>query len=718
MSIKIRKYEGGEVFDLPSNYVIESEKNNPLFQKKGSQTVPVNFPTTVKNNRLLNFPFRLDRASKQEGTIDVIVETGSVQQKGLLSVNSAGSKIISGNIGYDESEMYSVFENLKLNEIPDLPEVPVSGNNVDQKIDSILAHLTGVMREQVVADYTIFPVVLVRVKEKQEFGPINIWEIVNEINAGVSYPTNVAIGDLLALENRTIFRYEENELIQIFVPKGYGICPFLKVWRVLELIFSHFKFTVDENPFQTHRQLNKLVLLNNTIDSIVTGRLLYKDMLPDITIKEFLDGLFNKFGMVYFVDSNSRKVSFKFIKDLINPESRFINLTNNKTEELSISFSSPSQLRLKMRRESERAQVLFDTFEEFLKRFKFQFNGGTKATQIFDPEYSRYTIINIFRIFSDNPEEAFTHSSDFFDWDKKTASIAYEDIDMKDLCLPISDYDLMRIPEYLTGFKHAYSDLVVGGEVQQENVNPAKLAFIFSWGLVQSDSNANLIYPFASQFNRDHNGDFMTDGNGVKYDISLTCNREDGLYNRFWKEYDAFLRHSNQEVTGKFHLPEIELSNLKLFNPVFIDNQPYIIDQAKYKLNQKDAISEFTLKTLRLFTPYNLDELWHIPEYTDQVYYWEYTIEVIPPSFPPPNYIRTVKTEFIHQKFITINGIQTPISYLSFLPPTEDQYIANEQRIYQYSRIDRIVYLTNLHEEAEYDFRREYTITFYPERVS
>jgi len=103
--ITIRKIEGGETFDLPADYVIEAEKNNPLFQSKGSQTVPVNFPTTGKNNRLLNFPFRIDRSERQKGTIGVIVETGSVQQKGLLSVNSASASVISANIGYDESEM-------------------------------------------------------------------------------------------------------------------------------------------------------------------------------------------------------------------------------------------------------------------------------------------------------------------------------------------------------------------------------------------------------------------------------------------------------------------------------------------------------------------------------------------------------------------------------------------------------------------------------------
>jgi hypothetical protein len=70
--------DGGESFDLPVDYVIEGEKNNPVFENKGSQTVPVAFLTTVKNNRLLNYPFRLDRSERQEGKVKVLIETGSM----------------------------------------------------------------------------------------------------------------------------------------------------------------------------------------------------------------------------------------------------------------------------------------------------------------------------------------------------------------------------------------------------------------------------------------------------------------------------------------------------------------------------------------------------------------------------------------------------------------------------------------------------------------
>jgi len=717
--ITIRKIEAGETFDLPAGYVIEAEKNNPLFQNKGSQTVPVNFPTTGKNNRLLNFPFRIDRSQRQDGTIGVIVETGSVQQKGLLSVNSASGKSISANIGYDESEMYAVFKNLKLNEIPDLPEAPITGNNINEKIDAILSHLTAVMKGEEETEYCIFPIIIKTYEYSANSFQFKIRELLNGLNDGYLSQT-IAKGELLALENRIIQRVDNSEPINISAPKGYGVCPFLRVWRVIELIFSNFGFAIDENPFKEHRQLNKLCLLNNTMDTILTGKLLYKDMLPDITINDFLDGLYAKFGMLYFIDSNSKKVTFKFLKDLVNPNSESIDLTKNKTEELSIAFSAPKQLRLKMNRELEEAKTLNDTFEEFLSQFVFQF-GGNGATQIFQAEYSRYKITNVFMQFNENPHEVSIYSSDFFDLDKKTPDLAYEDIEMKDLCLPITDYDIYSVSQYNVGFKHVYSDLVIGGNIQTENLNPAKLALIFSWGLMQYGTSMNPeYYPFASQFNRDNKGNFISDINGIKYDISLTCNREDGLYNRFWKEYDAFLRHSNQEVTAKLHLTNNELFNLKLFDNVFIDNQPYLINQIKYKLNVEDSISEFIFRTLRLFNPYNLKELWKIATYKNQEYYWAFTKIETHPIPPYPQYwIRTNSIEEIHdRKFLIINGVQTPITNIANLPPTENQFVSGEQRIYNYTKIYHITLNVPPGIEIEASIASEVTVTFYPEHVT
>lgn len=720
MSIKIRKYEGGEVFDLPSGYVIEGEKNNPVFEKKGSQTVPIALPATIKNNRLLNFPFRLDRSERQEETTRVIVEAGSSQQMGLLSVNSASPKSISSTIGYDESEMYVQFGTMQLRDIPELPVLDFGGNNISERVDSVLFHLTAVMKQQVDTDYYVFPVLLKYEFVTEENVTKSYTEILNDIDTNIIYPDspNGRIAELKALSNRSIIRYENGEEIEISAPKGYGVSPFLKVYRILELIFEHYKFKLTENPFKDHRQLKKMVVLNNCMDTILTGKLSYKDLMPDITIQDFLDSLFAKFGMLYFVDSNSRTVRIKFLKDIItNGDVDRINLTKFKNNDPNISFSSPKQLRLKMNRDNESTEILANTFEEFLEQYNNQFtdsfsfnepgtgvNVNGRISQVFRKYHSRYVVLNIFNI---ETTEYYT-SSDFFDWDKKTSGIAYEDIEMKDLCIPFSDiigYSIQNTmgypPYYSVGIKHLYTEIVVNGQSQNNVENPSKLAFLFGWGLTKHSEQYRFNYFFASQFNQDINGYTIKDEQNNEYDISLTCNRVYGLYNRFWKEYDAFIRHSNQEVNCDIHLSDLELMNFKIDNQVIIDNQPYIARQIKYKLNTSDKISEWIFRTIRHYEPHSEIE---IIEYYPQKYFWAYTVSY---SEDPPT-TNVLSRIIIWNKYYTINGVQYPKTNLSLLPPTS---LSDANRIYQYIIQYKIFGLPVITKNIIV------TIEFYPEKV-
>ena len=690
MSIKIKKITG-EAFDLPQDYTIESEKNNPVFEKKGSQTVPISFPDTNTNKKLLGFPGRLDRMDRMDDPISVVVDSGPLQQSGLLAVGSAGGGIISANIGFDESEIYNRMKEMQLRDIPDLPVVDKGGSTLNQRLDSILSHLNAVMKGQQAADYAVFPIVVKTYTFHSASGTGQSYEILNNINTGINtLPTGVAVGNLLALEERTLIRADGNEPITVSVPKGYGVTAFLKVAAVLDLVFGQYSYTVLENPFKTHRQLKKLAVLNNTIDAVLTGRLYYKDMMPDITVQEFLDILYAKFGTVWFVDSNKKTVSIKFLKDIIKPlGTESIDLTSKLTGEPAITYSPPKQIKLKATRltledKKQSADVLYDTYEELLEKFDFRISQMFS----FNAKYARYDIVNIFQFDandSNNPQVLY--SSDFFDWDKKTAKVEYEEIEQKDLCLPFSRYDLLLLLNYSVDFKQAYSDLIIGGEKREGPVNPAKPAFAFGWGLQNQGTPSNPRYfPFASQINRDVNGEFMSDETGNKYDISLTNNREDGLYNRFWKEYDAFIRHSNQEVVCKMHLSNLEIQGLKLHQSVLIKNQPFVIRQIKYKQNSAEKEAELTLRSLRLYEADNLAAEQRIPVLVmiQWPYYWQ--IVKIENTIP----IAGLNVRFIEniydRKFYEISGVKVPISSITYSPPTAAQYVANEIRVYRYTR--------------------------------
>jgi hypothetical protein len=675
MSLKIKKLTG-EIFDLPPDYVIETEKNNPLFTNKGSKTVPIHFPNTNNNRKLLLNSERLDRIERPDSAMSVVVESGSSQQSGLMVVNSG----FNAGIGFDESEIYNRMSQMRLRDMPNLPSFTAGGGLLYQRVDAMMSHLTAVMKEQVIADYCVFPVLLSR--ENADGKNYDI--ILNELDL-LFDQGNLPYGklaELSALNNRTITRYIDGKEVLLDAPKGYGVSPFLKTYRILELVFEHFGFKVEENTFKEHRQLKKLVVLNNVMDACLTGTLFYRDMMPDITIKSFLDGLYNKFGMQYFLNSNSKTVRLKFLNDTLIPlKSGSINLNNYKTEEPQINYTSPKQLKLIANKEIELAKSFFNTFEEFLEAYNYQFTERYGdfvlpfgVTSVFDAFQSRYWI-------TDADHEIHISSSDFFDWDKKD-DLPYEEIKMDDLCVPLE-----MLPGgyfylfYSVNYKHLYSDIVLADYANGLEANPAKLAFAFAWGLTKYTAPSRYNHFFASQINRDEYGNFIYDNQWNKYDISLTCNREDGLFNRFWRRYDAFLRHSNFEVKCKLRLSEMDIFNLDMFKTAIINNQPLLPKQIKYKLNQPDAVSECSFQTLRLYEPYNLEAEQKIPIYTPQKYYWDWTSVETP---NPENYAPYVIISGKTNTGVWDDGVEILTKNISMMPPTEEEYQRQEKRIFVY----------------------------------
>jgi hypothetical protein len=536
-------------------------------------------------------------------------------------------------------------------------------------------------------------------------------------------------GELIANTNYLLKWFIDGDIVNIDAPKGFGVSPFLKVWRILELIFFHYGFTVSSNPFKTHRQLKKLVALNNCYDAIMTGSLNYKDLMPDVTVREFLDVLYAKFGMKWFINSNMQTVDIVFLKDMMTPSANgMIDFTEYKTEEPVISAIRAKQLKLTCNREIDHPEArvttktLYATYEEFLDAFRHEFFDDTRGVSL-PKGVSNYFSISesIYRVRYEVNKET-VESSDFFDWDKK-AAMDYEEIKMDDLCLPLRvapiDKNLMY---YKVGIKTVYSDIEVQGKDQEKG--SAKLAFAFGWGQTNRDTSksSKFGYFFASQINRDEYGNFMYDSSGAKYDLSLTINRVDGLFNRFWKEYDAWLRHSGYDVTCKLKLPEREIFNLKMYQTVIINNQPLLPVEIKYKLNKKDSIVECKFKTLRLYRPYDLASEQNIPTYKPQKYWWNYKREEDPPTravFDATGVLYYEETGYgfgnIHivvpdDEGNPIEEYTIPVSQVGLLPPTEEQFQNNDRLVSEYSST-----LIRF-----WDFKRfpiTITITYFPDRV-
>jgi hypothetical protein len=375
-----------------------------------------------------------------------------------------------------------------------------------------------------------------------------------------------------------------------------------------------------------------------------------------------------------------------------------VNLTPFKTEEPEISYSAQKQLKLSVNRKIESGTVgdrtPSGTFEEFLKAYPggfteqhtrnlFELPAG--VTNRFFAMTNNYHLYSAVGGIADT--EVF--SSDFFDWDKKTPGLDYEEIKMTDMCLPLeyfvvkdpfifNKFDYYLIPYYPVGYRHCYSDVTVGGNPQETEENPAETAFCFGWGMTDIDPSDHYAanWFFASQFNRDWHGDFMSDSEGNRYDISLTCHREDGLFNRFWKEYDAFLRHSGQEVKARLKLSDTEVIRMSMDRKCMLGYEPLLPEQVKFKLNGKERETECTFRTLRLYRPFDLEKEQGIVTYEPQKYRWTVTESVdnhIKEYYEENHIPYTVESE-IGWKYATVDGINYPTSQVFLSPPTGEQF--------------------------------------------
>ena len=136
-------------------------------------------------------------------------------------------------------------------------------------------------------------------------------------------------------DDRFISVKVDSEYKDIKVPIGYGISPFLKLHVLLQLVWKYLGFNLIENPFREDFQLSSICVLNNTWDTIVAGEIRYSDLMPDCTIEDILSMVWGKFGAVYFVDSNTKNVRIKLIKDILHIPNSQSQDPNQKKEKIS-----------------------------------------------------------------------------------------------------------------------------------------------------------------------------------------------------------------------------------------------------------------------------------------------------------------------------------------------------------------------------------------------
>lgn len=603
MALRISNTSG--TFDLPKDFSTEIEDSSPIYNERGSQSIAATIPGTRNNLRLNNYINRTDIDSAPIADERVTISDGVYHRVGKMNTTKASENDgITFNVGFGESELYSIWEDVSLQSIT-LPVIRPEGG-----VSELLPYIIENSQKDD-SPFCLFPVAVSCNRKKDNDTVTDYAEYINNYRDGYWWKA------------RTETFFINGEPVEVSLPEGYGIVPFIKVSYILEAIFSTYGYTVTENPFTNHHQLGQLVVLNNAADCCVKGELKYADLMPDCTINEFMQALWCRFGLLYFVDGNTRKVRLKFIRDILNSKTTS-DWTLQKASKPIINFEAPQQLKLSaatnVRGEDPRwtAAPAADSLDKFLKPYHYIVT--TKANG-----YLTYSTESGLYYKTDNiTGRSELVSTDFFPWDRG-ADMAYKEITSIDEFLPSATerfkgniYKYIRVPYYLFGKVHRYTTISSSDVELSENLNyQTPLAFCFSF----FDTRDRITY--GSQICLDIFGEpVLNKQNGKACEISLLFVGKYGLFNHFWKEYDAILRHANHLIETDMHLSAQQCMNPDFSSPILLDGQRMLPDTIRYTLPKSSSFpATVKLRTTKLLKPYNLKEEQTVP-IVDQKYKW------------------------------------------------------------------------------------------------
>lgn len=574
-------------FELAENFSLQVEDTSPVMNDRGPQTLPATVPATPHNARLMGFPFRLD--SDVDLTADmkrVTVADGVYFRRGMANMVSASRRDgISFNIGFDNAEAYARWKNRKLQDLDNLPVVEFADG-----MAGLREYLKKVERG---GDYDIslFKVMI----EKDDKYPVYLNR----------YPFSL-------VESAVTMEIDGKET-RVSVPPGYGISPFVHVWRVLELVFADLGVKVVSNPLYAEPELRRLVVLNNCTDACCVGKILYKDLMPSCTVESFLNALRVRFGLVYLIDFNKNEVELKLIRDIIR-DGAGMDLSSVLTDYPTISFDSPKYVVLSAATSFEGAAPSTERFEDFIKDVDLSsvtsaptLESAMKTSLVYTTltgEWFKWDKLN---------DEYVSSGSSFFNWNPQTDGIDAESMSSEDEFVPVIKTDNGYTPCFLAGSSHRHS--YIKGYKQETPDTP--LAFLFAFSGVQSTAAlSGFGQTFGSWTPSLPDGTNVVFEDGSTHNLTLLFQFANGLFANFWREYDEVLRHGFRTVEFPVSMPMHKLSGIDVLKPVLLSGQRLLVDSFSYSLPGTAWLPvTFKTRTLRPVGDYDLDAEQKIPDF-------------------------------------------------------------------------------------------------------
>ena len=623
--MKITNLDKGKAYQLGEGAKLEVERTNPFFNDYGETTSPLDIPASDYNRMILNYPDTFGMRDKMVAT-NVSIEDGEYFaqcRQIILSAQRKGN--ISSSFYINDGSFYSKIQNLKLKSIFKDEMIP-GCTTVDECIEFCESLIRGEND-----NYDIFPVLLTddsgmdtgytykilnKIGRSDYLPNANYWRYKD--GGGYEYvPAPRKYGFILVgtgtryLWNKFPTTEYVNE-IPISLDKGYYISPFIRANYVLKRVFKYFGYDLKENFFTKTEPFNKMVLLNNVIDVMVNGHIRIEDLLPDVSVSDFLSVFRKKFLCEFVSDEGTHTADIIFLRDAVD-STPVADLTRQMTEEPTLSYKAASDykrvvLRAKHQADSD-TEDSYDNIKDMVAKNSgayFSNEEGCFYKDGFSGNYKVKTKIGeCSQSYDSGEDDIDTQDVEIPEMIPETRMLQYkQESDGETITRDMGRW--LYIGDYVT----LNSLMKVTTEDNSETseaaaTTPVMLAFPYmgtDFFFFKQKTAYEIHVSVSDKFGTHRPADPTP---RKLFDYSLVYNGEDGIFEKFYRQYDLLLRNSLQELKVKLLLSQSQKQNLPSYAKVVIRGVSFFFNKLKFTLGGKSEPTESELRTIALTTPVN-----------------------------------------------------------------------------------------------------------------
>ncbi len=560
--------ENGQL-ELPEDFSIKIERHNPFLSGEGDASVPATLPSSSHNLAVLGHRERVDRAYRYTNKMDAILQVGPITKRGQLILDTIHRKEgIDASFAMDNSDLYVTSKEKSLKEIFAAANngagyVRVLGNSPNFSFQLLQAIYEG----NVIDDFMIFTVAV----SPRESNGTKIYQYNNDISNGY-----------LEYGQREVWEGD----VKMTVPMGYGISPFIRLHRLLAILFQILGYEVTYNCFAKN-DLKDLVLVNNCSDTMVyLTKIDYADMVPSCTLSDFLEWLNNKFHAQPFVNSETKEVKIVMMEDVLSGEAD-IDITGITEDDLTMTLNPQKRVVLEPKTTLEGTEAASDDFDQLLEKY------GGYCVPVTEQEYSGFV----------NGTPINDHAYDCLILRKSTG-------DFYLLYRNLNSGKYLIYPVYLGSniIKYDRKNTEESEEFKQDDVVPKMLCngayvvpFIgerihYHTGYNSKEEKAEQEIIIVRGFHVDLTGQNKTMGTTQTY-AAAAGNFPFGLlpydmYQYFWKRYNELILNNAVHLKGKVRFNTSQFMGLDMSQLKLYKNQKMLPVQASADIGSKTRAAE------------------------------------------------------------------------------------------------------------------------------